>query len=163
APIASIISPPDGYQRPAGRLVELRGSAIDPEDQATTIRWTSDRDGELGTGTALGVTNLSEGTHRITMIAVDTAGNRSEQAIEVIAGTTDLSPPELTDEVADLLTRGIPTTDRDGNRGTSRDWTRIALIAALTISIGLSALVVRDRRTARTSRAAPTPDAPEVE
>lgn len=69
--------------------VTLRGYAIDPEDGALTgvrLRWSSSRDGFLGTGNVLPVT-LSASTcgpggarqaeHVISLVATDSAGNQT--------------------------------------------------------------------------------------
>jgi leucyl aminopeptidase len=75
APTVSISSPTANQTFPAGRAVQLAGTATDAEDGAIGDRlaWSSDVDGALGTGTTRSVT-LSPGVHTITATAADSAG-----------------------------------------------------------------------------------------
>lgn len=58
--------------------VWLRGTALDGDDgylDGESVFWDSDRDGLLGVGTSLTVSNLSAGTHEVTFFAMDLDGN----------------------------------------------------------------------------------------
>jgi len=97
APQVFITSPEDGAVVRAGQTVVLEGVGFDLEDgiiDDSSLFWTSDRDGELGTGSALAVT-LSEGQHTITLTATDSDGNTVQTSIVVTAvrDTTPPSPP----------------------------------------------------------------------
>src|SRR5581483_6570803 len=60
APIVALTSPTDGTNVEPGAVVSFSGTANDTEDGAlTAVRWTSDRDGPLGTGTSLTVSSLT--------------------------------------------------------------------------------------------------------
>src|SRR5581483_1174826 len=52
----------------AGTPVTLAGTATDPADGnvSASLRWTSDRDGDLGTGASVVASALTIGTHTIT-------------------------------------------------------------------------------------------------
>jgi hypothetical protein len=78
APTAVIASPGDGASFAGGAAVSLQGSATDPEDGAVPggqLRWTSNRQGLLGTGATLSVSTLSAGVHILTLQATDSAGH----------------------------------------------------------------------------------------
>ncbi|MBI5565569.1 MAG: hypothetical protein HY870_11770, partial [Chloroflexi bacterium] len=67
-----IITPLEGAAYLEGQAVPLLGRADDPQDGVitSTLTWSSDRDGVLGTGEAQNVL-LSAGTHVITLQAVN--------------------------------------------------------------------------------------------
>ncbi|MEO5816905.1 MAG: S8 family serine peptidase [Gemmatimonadaceae bacterium] len=77
APIASITSPSNGAIAVQGASVAFAGAGSDQEDGAltgTSLTWTSSRDGQIGTGTSFSKTNLSVGSHVITLTARDAQG-----------------------------------------------------------------------------------------
>jgi hypothetical protein len=65
----------------------LSGAAIDREDGSLPVRWESDRDGWLGTGSPIEVGfqvgPLSYGKHRITASATDSSGLTGKASIEI--------------------------------------------------------------------------------
>jgi hypothetical protein len=72
--------------------MELVGQAWDPEDgilEGAAVSWQSDIDGELGTGPAISAV-LTEGTHVLTMLATDSAGNGNEAQTTIVIGPTNL-------------------------------------------------------------------------
>ena len=76
-PTASITAPVDGSSVPQGTSVTFTGSGSDPEDGAlsgASLVWTSNRDGQIGTGTTFSRSNLSVGQHVITLRATDAQG-----------------------------------------------------------------------------------------
>jgi bacterial leucyl aminopeptidase len=75
APTVSISSPAAGGMLPAGRQVQLAGTATDPEDGSISnaLAWSSSVDGALGTGAMKSVT-LSAGVHTITASVADSGG-----------------------------------------------------------------------------------------
>lgn len=90
APSVTITSPDDGATFDIGAQVTLEGSADDPEDGAlsgSSLTWSSDVDGQLGTGTSVTVSSLSEGTHEITLEAEDSAGATATASIAVVIGS----------------------------------------------------------------------------
>lgn len=82
-PSLTIDEPLDGSQVVQVYNVELTGTAFDPEDGDLTssIAWTSDIDGALGTGGALDA-ELSAGAHTITATVSD---SRTQTATESVA------------------------------------------------------------------------------
>ena len=73
-PIVTITSPQNGAQFEVGEEITFTGNATDlitgdlPDE---ALVWTSDKDGEIGTGRTLTKSDLSEGVHIITLSATD--------------------------------------------------------------------------------------------
>lgn len=98
APVAMIDSPADDAQFAAGASIEFTGTATDAEDgvlNSGDLVWTSSIDGMIGIGSALTRSDLSVGTHTITLTATDAAGSTgSANVVITIAGpngTTSIS------------------------------------------------------------------------
>lgn len=95
APDASISSPaPDATFQP-GENVDFAGSAEDPEDGSLAgdaLAWSSDLDGDLGTGGSLSRNDLSEGAHTITLTATDGDGGTGTDQVEITVGTAGGQP-----------------------------------------------------------------------
>lgn len=86
SPSVSITSPDDGASFEAGADVTFQGNASDPEDgslSGTSLTWSSDLDGELGTGTSITVNDLAEGTHQVTLEATDSEGATASASVSV--------------------------------------------------------------------------------
>ncbi|WP_224362308.1 PKD domain-containing protein [Hyalangium versicolor] len=99
APTARILSPADGTTLLGAGPHELTGSATDPEDGAlngTALRWTSNLDGELGTGSLLRV-QLSGGEHRLSLDVTDSGGKQARAQISITVLVGD-QPPSATIE-----------------------------------------------------------------
>jgi len=122
-PTVTITSPASGASAPAGAPVVLAGTAVDARDGdlGASLRWTSDRDGLLGTGDTLTVA-LSEGTHLITAAAVNTAGGLGHAEVQIVIGPSAprvriLAPGEGAATVAGtavpLVGRAVDVTDGD--------------------------------------------------
>lgn len=95
-PTASIVSPPDGSSFMALAPVDFAGAGIDPEDGdlgGSSLAWTSDLDGQIGTGAGFSTSALSIGTHAITLSATDSDGG---SATDRIAVTIENNPPVAT-------------------------------------------------------------------
>lgn len=83
APTVTILNPADGETRSSSTDIPFIGSASDPQDgelSGASIVWTSDLDGEIGTGTAFDA-RLSVGVHEITATATDSDGNTGTDTI----------------------------------------------------------------------------------
>jgi Raf kinase inhibitor-like YbhB/YbcL family protein len=96
-PAVTITAPPANAVFFLGQPVDFAGSADDLLHGQLTgdaLVWTSDRDGRIGTGAALTVSDLSEGAHTITLTATDSQG---------LAGTAQVSIT-VTDQVSFVLT-----------------------------------------------------------
>jgi hypothetical protein len=86
SPTIVVLSPNDGARYDPGELIDFRAAIFDAEDGANLtpqLRWSSDQQGLLGTGPTLGVTNLVEGAHLITVSGADGAGTDSTGLIHV--------------------------------------------------------------------------------
>lgn len=83
-PTVSIESPADGADLSSGTGVTLRGSAEDAEDGdlSASLEWTSDVDGELGTGASLTV-SISTGPHVIQASVTDSRGQSTTATVAV--------------------------------------------------------------------------------
>ncbi len=83
SPVPVITHPGDMETRPASVAVPFIGSASDVEDGAllgAALVWTSDVDGDLGTGTDFSLA-LSAGTHVVTLTATDSDGNNGATSV----------------------------------------------------------------------------------
>ncbi len=88
-PQVFILAPEGNGTVPPGTPLFLRGYAYDLEDgtlDGAALRWSSDRDGELGTG-SLVLVNLSTGQHVITLSATDSDGNTARAAVNIFVGS----------------------------------------------------------------------------
>jgi hypothetical protein len=88
-PQVTIVHPLTGQVVAGEQLLDLSAIAIDPEDReldGDAVRWTSDRDGPLGSGAEVTVAaaTLSEGEHELTVTATDTAGASSVASVRVL-------------------------------------------------------------------------------
>ncbi|MBL7201239.1 MAG: right-handed parallel beta-helix repeat-containing protein [Anaerolineae bacterium] len=84
APIVGIEHPADGSTMIYTNY--LIGYAYDPEEGElpdTSLTWSSNIDGSLGTGTMLQGTMLSEGEHTLTLTAEDSEGHQSSASVTV--------------------------------------------------------------------------------
>ncbi len=85
-PTATIASPPDQAAFSPGEIITFTGSATDHEDGAlagAALVWTSSLDGQIGTGTSFTRSDLSEGTHRITLTATDSYGSHGSASVTI--------------------------------------------------------------------------------
>lgn len=126
-PTAQITSPADGSTFDAGAEITFQGSGDDPEDGNLTgasLVWTSDRDGEIGTGTSFTVADLSEGNHTITLTATDSEGETGTATVSITVGAE-------ADIAAEILVvdngEGFAFVDPEGRRNEN---------ATVTIQVG---------------------------
>jgi len=89
APVLVLDAPADGTSIRGGEAVLLSAQASDAEDGdlAAAVRWSSDRDGDLGAGGTLPVT-LSEGTHHVRARVEDADGVATEDTRTLIVAPT---------------------------------------------------------------------------
>lgn len=127
APTAQITVPADGSTFEAGTEIEFQGSGNDPEDGNLTgaaLVWTSDRDGEIGTGTSFARSDLSEGTHTITLTATDSEGESGTATVSITVGAeADIAAEILLVDNGD----GFAFVDPQGRRNEN---------ATVTIQVG---------------------------
>ena len=87
APQAFIISPTDVSIYNPGQQVTLLGEGYDVEDGILgdgALSWRSDRQGDLGIGRHVAVTDLFTGTHSITLRVADSHGESSTTTTSII-------------------------------------------------------------------------------
>lgn len=92
SPEVAILSPRDQTSLAAERLIIFDGEAYDAEDGSlhdSSLTWSSDKDGEIGTGRKVSSDSLSVGPHIITLAAVDSAGNRGTANISLTVSSAD--------------------------------------------------------------------------
>ena len=127
APSAAIGSPSNGATVVKGSSVTFTGSGTDPEDgtlSGTSLTWSSNLIGTLGTGTSFSTTALTVGTHVVTLTSKDAQGLTGTSAItlSVTAPVSTMptavitSPANNTTFVAgqDIVVAGVGT-DGQGN------------------------------------------------
>jgi len=87
-PSVSITSPADGSTFSSGATISFAGSASDTEDGDLTasLVWTSDIDGQIGTGGSFDKV-LSDGNHNITASVTDSGDASSSDSISVTVGS----------------------------------------------------------------------------
>jgi PKD repeat protein len=97
APTATISAPATNASFAQGASVAFSGGGSDAEDGAlsgASLVWTSSIDGQIGTGTSFTKSNLSVGTHTITLTARDAQGATGTAAVTVtITGPAANQPP----------------------------------------------------------------------
>ena len=85
-PTVTITSPTDGASFEYGTDIDFTGSATDSKDgdlSGAALVWTSDKDGQIGTGTAFTEYNLSPGTHVITLTATNSQGETDAKSVTI--------------------------------------------------------------------------------
>lgn len=96
APEVGIVSPETGTTYGTSQTIELVGTVSDVEQGTlddAALQWTSDRQGDLGTGTWISVSGLSLGRHTITLTATDEQGETASTSI--VLEIVDDDPPTL--------------------------------------------------------------------
>jgi hypothetical protein len=88
APSAAIVSPEANHLYVADQTIILNGTAIDTEDgilAGSRLSWTSNLNGQLGTGNSLSInaSTLQEGTHTITLSATDSTSRTGTANISI--------------------------------------------------------------------------------
>ena len=81
---AQINHPGDGETRKVGVDIPLIGLANDPQDGAipgASLVWTSDLDGQIGTGTEFNAPLNTVGVHTVTLTATDIDGNEGTASL----------------------------------------------------------------------------------
>jgi hypothetical protein len=134
-PQVAITLPGDGASFAAGSLVVLTAAASDPEDGGLTgasLRWTSDRDGELGTGTELALDDLSLGTHRIQVVAQDTDEEKAVAGITIQISAPQTDPravaglDQVVEEEVPVTLDGSSSFDPNEGDILTYQWTQIS-------------------------------------
>jgi hypothetical protein len=92
APVVTIVAPLPGLSITVGTSIAFTGSAQDKEDGvlSSKIKWTSNLDGLLGTGSSLSKT-LTVGTHTVVATVTDSGGVTRSASTQVVVASV-LSP-----------------------------------------------------------------------
>jgi parallel beta-helix repeat protein len=101
APNATIISPENSSTFVHGDEITFNGTGTDPEDGIltnTSLVWTSDINGLIGVGNEFNTTNLSAGTHTITLMVNDSADLIDTDSVGIV-----INAPDLTLNSSDIL------------------------------------------------------------
>ena len=100
-PTVYITSPADGSTHDSGATIDFVGTASDSEDGDLTANlvWTSDMDGQIGTGGSFPAI-LSDGNHTITAEVTDLGGATGSASISITVETS--TPPSGVMHVADI-------------------------------------------------------------
>ena len=94
APNASIIAPENNSIFVHGDEITFNGTGTDPEDgilNTSSLVWTSDINGLIGTGNEFNTSNLSAGTHTITLMVNDSADLIDTDSVEILINAPDLT------------------------------------------------------------------------
>jgi hypothetical protein len=116
APKLTIISPSDGdtiYPNAGVFPPEFTAYADDPEDGSLTVHWTSNKDGDLGTGKLVDPP-LSLGSHVITATVTDANGVEVSKSISI---EVKESVPEVSFQLKDANGVWQPMTSLSGAQG----------------------------------------------
>lgn len=91
-PTVTITAPANGSNFIQGDAITFTGTATDTEDGSltTTISWTSNLSGAIGTGGSVSTNGLAVGTHTITASVTDSDGGQGSAAV-----TVTVNPPGL--------------------------------------------------------------------
>jgi hypothetical protein len=98
-PVVTITAPANGASAPAGTAIAFAGSATDAVDGnvSTSLRWFSNLQGQIGTGTTFSVSNLARGAHVITARATDLGGLTGSTSIVVnVTASAATQGPQVT-------------------------------------------------------------------
>jgi PKD repeat protein len=99
SPTATITVPTNNGSFVQGTAVTFTGSGQDPEDGALTggsLVWTSNVDGQIGTGTTFNKSNLSVGPHTITLKATDSQAAFGNTSVQITITAVANQPPTAT-------------------------------------------------------------------
>ncbi|MBI2576674.1 hypothetical protein HYV84_05655, partial [Candidatus Woesearchaeota archaeon] len=115
-PVPTIYSPAAGSIFAQIDSIIFNGTAADYEDgtlSGNSLNWTSSKNGFLGTGPFLNLTNLSMGTHLITLNANDSTSRVGTSSLNIIVvGKSNV----LVNKLADGLLRKNVTFSIGGNK-----------------------------------------------
>lgn len=107
-----ISSPTTGSSHVEGDDISFAGTATDPDGQALTggdLVWTSDVDGQIGTGEAFTSDELAEGSHTITLTATDSDDHEGTADVTITV-TQGVVATIVSPENDDILVEGEDIT-----------------------------------------------------
>jgi len=112
-PTVSITSPADGSTFDSGATILFEGTASDTEDGDLTasLVWTSDIDGQIGTGGSFSTT-LTDDTHTITASVTDSGGKTGSASIGITVGSPPADATTVSVSSIDYATEGGKNADK---------------------------------------------------
>ncbi|PSW03729.1 metallophosphoesterase [Photobacterium lipolyticum] len=133
APTVGISTPADNASFAADDAITFSGTANDTEDDdlGSSLSWSSNLDGTIGTGGSFSTSSLSVGTHTITASVSDSGGLAASAQITVTVGTGNITPTvgisapadNASFVVGDMVTfSGTANDTEDGDLGSSLGW-----------------------------------------
>jgi hypothetical protein len=143
--------------------ITFTATANDAEDGnlSNQIRWTSSRNGNLGTGASIDITTLSVGTHTITARVTDSVNAAVSRTLTVTITEPVNAPPTLSITAPDNNSHFVQNTRitftatangaKDGNLSNQIRWTSSrngklgtgASINTTTLSVGTHTITAR--------------------
>ena len=96
SPTATITAPVTGSTYTAGQRISFAGSATDAEDGALSgaaLAWSSNRDGQIGSGAAVDYNGLTVGSHTITLKATDSDSKYGTTTVSLTVEEVPDLPP----------------------------------------------------------------------
>ena len=112
-PTVSITSPADGSAFDSGASILFEGTASDTEDGNLTasLVWTSDIDGQIGTGSSFSAT-LTDGDHTITASVTDSGGKTGSASISITVGNPPATATTVSVDSITYATEGGKNGDK---------------------------------------------------
>jgi PKD repeat protein len=126
APTVAITAPTTGSTVTAGTSIAFTGTAVDPEDGALAgmaLRWSSSRDGALGTGSPFATAGLSPGLHTITLTATDSGGRTASASISLTVMMTTANLPPIARLTGPSSAQATQTLQFDASSSSDADGT----------------------------------------
>ncbi|TMA69280.1 MAG: DNRLRE domain-containing protein, partial [Deltaproteobacteria bacterium] len=141
SPAVQVVAPANGTSLITGKPVLLAATAADAEDGdlAAAIRWSSSRDGALGTGGAVVVPSLSVGTHTLSVSATDRDGATTTATVTLNVVPTTVTFAAVADTYVDSSTPsgnfGTATSLWADNSPTKQAFLRFAVSGLGTLTV----------------------------
>jgi hypothetical protein len=129
APTATISMPTANTSVPAGTAVSFSGAATDAEDgtlSGAALRWSSSRDGVLGTGSPFSTSGLSVGTHLITLTATDSGGRTGSASVSLTITMSTANVPPIARLTGPTTGEATRTITFDGSTSSDADGTIVS-------------------------------------
>jgi hypothetical protein len=117
SPTATITAPAVNASFAQGASVSFAGTGTDPEDgtlSGSSLVWTDNLNGQIGTGTSFSLTTLSVGSHTVTLTVTDSQGAKgtATRTFTITAPTQNQSPTATitSPTTGSIFTPGSPIT-----------------------------------------------------
>lgn len=97
-PVVSVAGPISGAAYSVGKVINFSGSATDQQDRnlSSQMTWTSDLQGQIGTGGSFSRSDLQTGTHTVTVRVVDSGNLTATATFTVSVAPSGGSAPTVT-------------------------------------------------------------------